>query len=162
MRCDAWAGTLLWWNCQSPVAHRYGLPNHPNSFHGGLFKLNAKLDVDPSLYSLSHFECDGHTVHVLTQWCLPPPLTSTGQSSLFTVHIPVRSPWLPGYTEVTWTPCYMNTGWTFSGQTSYTLKSTEMQGEVAVCLKDRFLEIHWHGWLLVEFLPAQVQSEMSR
>ena len=24
-RCDAWAGTLLWWSCQSPVAHSCGL-----------------------------------------------------------------------------------------------------------------------------------------
>ena len=24
-RCDAWAGTLLWWRCQSPVAHSCGL-----------------------------------------------------------------------------------------------------------------------------------------
>ena len=36
------------------------------------------------LYSLSHFECDGQTVHMLTQWHLLPPLTSTVKSSLFT------------------------------------------------------------------------------
>ena len=36
------------------------------------------------LYLLCHFECDGHTVHVLTQWCLLPPLSSTVKSSLFT------------------------------------------------------------------------------
>ena len=60
------------------------LLNHPNSCCGEMFKLNAKFDVDSLLYSLSHFECDGHTVHMLTQWHLPPPLTSTGKSSLFT------------------------------------------------------------------------------
>ena len=32
-----------------------------------MFKLNANLDPDSLLYSLSHFECDGHTVHMLTQ-----------------------------------------------------------------------------------------------
>ena len=66
------------------VAHRGGLLNHPNSFHGGMFKLNAKFDADSLLYLLSHFECDSHMVHMLTQQHLPPPLTSTVKSSLFT------------------------------------------------------------------------------
>ena len=65
-----------------------------------MVKPNTKSDVDLLLYSLSHFECDGHTVHVLTQWCLPPPLTSTVKSSLFIMHLPVHSPWLPGYIDV--------------------------------------------------------------
>ena len=43
------------------------LLNHPNSFRGGMFKLNAKLDADSLLNLLSPFECDGHTVHMLTQ-----------------------------------------------------------------------------------------------
>ena len=39
MRHDAWVGTLLlWWSCQSPVAHNCGLLNYPNSFHGGMFR----------------------------------------------------------------------------------------------------------------------------
>ena len=46
--------------------------------------LNAKFDANLLLYSLSYFECDGHTVHMLTQWNLLPPLTSTVKSSLFT------------------------------------------------------------------------------
>ena len=52
------------------------LANHLNSFHGGMFKFNTKFDADSLLYSLSHFECHGHTVHMLTQWHLLPPLTS--------------------------------------------------------------------------------------
>ena len=84
MRHDAWAGALLWWNCQSPVAHSCSLLNHWNSFRRGMFKLNAKFNADLSLYSLSYFKCDGHTIHMLTQWHLPPPLTSTVKSSLFT------------------------------------------------------------------------------
>ena len=45
-----------------------------------------------------HCECSGHTVHMLTQQRLPPPLTNTVKSSLFThVH---SSPWLPGYMDV--------------------------------------------------------------
>ena len=46
--------------------------------------LNTKFDADSLLYSLSHFECDSHKVHMLTQLCLPPPLTSTVKASLFT------------------------------------------------------------------------------
>ena len=70
--------------------------NHPNSFCGGMFKLNAKFDTDSLLYSLSHFECDGHTIHMLTQLHLPTPLN--GMCSH--VQIPVHSPWLPGYMDV--------------------------------------------------------------
>ena len=58
--------------------------NYLNSFCGAMFKLNTKFDADLWLYLLSHFECDSHTVHMLTQWHLPPPLTSTVKSSLFT------------------------------------------------------------------------------
>ena len=83
-RCDAWAGVWSCCSCQSLVAHSCGLLSHLNSFHGGIFKLNAKLDADSLLYSLSHFECDGHTVHMLTQQHLLPPLTSTVKLSLFT------------------------------------------------------------------------------
>ena len=77
--------------------------NHLNSLHRGMFKLNAKFDADSLLYSLSHFECNGHTVHTLTQWFPPPPLTSTVKLSLFNMHIPGHSPWLPGYIYVTQT-----------------------------------------------------------
>ena len=82
---DTWVGVLWWWSCQSPVACSCSLLNHLNSLHWGMFKLNAKFDEGLLLYLLSHFECDGHIVHMLiTQWCLPPPLTSTVKSSLFT------------------------------------------------------------------------------
>ena len=41
---------LLWWSCQSPVAHGCGLLNHPYSFRGGMYKLNVKFDADSLLY----------------------------------------------------------------------------------------------------------------
>ena len=47
-------------------------------------ELNAKFDADSLLYSLNHFKCDSHTVHMLTKWRLLPLLTSTVKSSLFT------------------------------------------------------------------------------
>ena len=32
-----------------------------------MFQFNAKFDADPFLYSLSNFDCDGHTVHMLAE-----------------------------------------------------------------------------------------------
>ena len=111
------SGALPWWSCQSPVAHSCCLLNHPNSFPGGMFKLNAKFDADSLFYLLSHFECDSHTVHMLTQWHLPPPLTSTVKLSLFThahsspLSLAARLHWYH-------TNCsYVNNGWNFSRQT---------------------------------------------
>ena len=57
--------------------------NHQSSFWGGMFQLNEKFDADSLLYSLSHFECNSHTVHMLTQQRLPTPWTSTVKFSLF-------------------------------------------------------------------------------
>ena len=119
MRCDAWEGALSWWSCQSPVAHSCSLLNHLNRFHRGMFKFNTKFDADSLLYSLGHFECDSHTVYMLGQWHLPPPLTST-MTLLFT-H--ARSSPLSLAAWLHWCAncsCYINDGWTFSGQTSYT------------------------------------------
>ena len=100
MRRDAWAGTLSQGSCQSPVAPSCGLLNHLNSFGGGMFKLNAKFDADSLLCSLGHFECDSHTVHMLTQWHLPLAQWSCHCSCM---RIPVHSSWLPGYTDVSQT-----------------------------------------------------------
>ena len=66
--------------------HICTLLNHLNSFHREMFKLNTKFDADPLLYLLSHFECDGHTVHMLIQWCLLTPLSSAVKSPLF-IHV---------------------------------------------------------------------------
>ena len=99
MGCDAWAGTLSWWSCQSLVAQSCGFLNHVNSFLGGMSKLNTKFDAVSLLYSLSHFECDGHTVHMLTQWHLPPHWLVQRSHHCSCMSIPVHFPWLPGYID---------------------------------------------------------------
>ena len=111
---------------KSPVAQSCGLLNHLDSFRRGMFKLNAKFEADSLLCSLGHFECDGHTVHMFIPQCLPPPLTSTVRSSLFT-----HAHSSPLSLAVRFHRCcanhshYINNGWTFSEQTSYThLKSS--------------------------------------
>ena len=84
--------------------------------------LNEKFDADSLLYSLSHFECNGHTVHMLTQQYLPPPVTGTVKSSLF-----VYAHSSPLSLAARLHPCrvngslYINNGWTFSRQTLYLL-----------------------------------------
>ena len=114
--CEEAAGSL--------VAHNCGLLNHPNGFHGGMFKLNAKFDTDSLLYLLSHFECNGHTVHMLTQWRLPPPLTSTVKSSLFThAHSSSLSLAARLHRCHASCSCYINNGWTFSRQILYNRNS---------------------------------------
>ena len=58
------SGMLLWWSCQSPVAHSYSLLHHPNSVREGMFKLNATFDAESLLYSLSHFWVEQpHSTH---------------------------------------------------------------------------------------------------
>ena len=73
--------------CAALIAVPKSLLIHPNRLRREMFKLNAKFDEDSLLYLLSHFECDSHTVHMLTQQHLLPPLTSTVSTlkpSLFT------------------------------------------------------------------------------
>ena len=76
------------------VAHSCGLVNHLNSFHRGMFKLNAKFDAYSLSYSLSHFECNSHTVHMISQQSLPPPLTAP--SEVIIVHTCTFQPTLLG------------------------------------------------------------------
>ena len=95
-----------------------------NSFQGGMLKLNTKFDTELFLYWLSHFECHSHTVHMLTQWCRLPPLTSTVKSSLFT-----HEHSSPLSLAASLHPCgancsrYVNNGWAFSRQTTYILRT---------------------------------------
>ena len=87
-----------------------------------MFKLNAKFDGDLLLYSLSDFECDGHTVHMLSQQRLLPPLTSTVTSSLF-AHAHSSPLSLDAGLQRCRAHCSrcINNGWAFSRQPSYTL-----------------------------------------
>ena len=72
------------------------------------------MHADSLFFSLSHFEWDGHTVHMLTQQCLPSPLTSTVKSSLFmhahssSLSLAARLHWCQANH-----PHYINNGWTF-------------------------------------------------
>ena len=121
------------------MAHSCSLLNHLNSFHRGMFKLNANFDADLLLYSLSHFECDGHTVHMLTQWCLPPLLTSTVKLSLFMhVHSSPLSLAARLHQCSTNHSHYINNGWTFSRQNI----DTHIYTYIYIFLKQIYICIH--------------------
>ena len=93
--------------------------SHPNTFCRGMLKLTGKFDANSLLYLFSYFECDSHTVHMLTPWCLPPPLTSTVRMSLFThAHSSPLSLAARSHGSCANHSPYINDGWTFSGQTS--------------------------------------------
>ena len=84
-----------------------------------LFKtLCSKFGADSLCYSLSHSECDSHTVHMLTQQCLLPPLTSTVKLSLFThAHSSPHSLIIRIHHCHANHSHYINNGWTLSGLT---------------------------------------------
>ena len=100
MRCDAWAGALSWWSCQSPVAHSCGLLNHLNSFCGGMFILMQNLmqiHCSPCSVILNEmatqYTCSlrrRHHLQWLAQW----------RHHCSCTHIPVHLPWLPVYIDV--------------------------------------------------------------
>ena len=71
--------------------------------------LMAKFNADSLLYSLSHLECDSHTVHMLTQLHLLLVQWSRHYSHTC---IPVQSPWLPGDVNVVQTILVI---WTMAG-----------------------------------------------
>ena len=114
-RRDAWSGTLLWWSCQSPdpIAAAFWVIWIVSVEECS--SLTQKFDAETLLYSLSHFEWDSHTVHMLTQWHLLPPLTNTVKSSLFT-----HANSSPLSLAASLHRCranhsfYINNGWTFS------------------------------------------------
>ena len=95
-RHDAWAGVLSCWRCQSPVARSCSRLHHPESFCGGMFKLNTKFDAD-LLFCLhtmaTQYTCSLKGVyhpHWLVQW----------SHHCSCMRIPVHSLWLSSYVDV--------------------------------------------------------------
>ena len=96
------------------------LLSHLNSFHRGILKLITRCDADLLLYSLSHFACDDHTVHMLIQ-CLPSPTIKVKPSLLTHAHSsPLSLAARLHGCHANRSP-YSNNGGTFSRQTLYVL-----------------------------------------
>ena len=71
-RCDACVGALLWWSCQSPVAHSCSFLNHPNSFHAGMFKLNKIWCRFVALLAQSFWMRRPHSTHAHSRASITP------------------------------------------------------------------------------------------
>ena len=103
MRPDEWAGVLLWWSCQSPVALFAAFwiiwivsTEECSSLTQNLMQIccytrSVILNVTATQYSysLNSINCP----HWLVQW----------SHHCSHMCIPVHSPWLPGYINVTQT-----------------------------------------------------------
>ena len=64
-------------------------------------KFEAKLDADLLIYSVGHFECDGHTVHKLTQRHLTADCFAPRESDCSCTRSKVSSHWLSSYIKAT-------------------------------------------------------------
>ena len=91
-----------------------------------------------------------------TQWCLPPPLTSTVKSSLFT-HAHSSSLSLAARLHQCYTHhfYYINNGWTFSGQTSY-ISHWEYASCLLLCWWGYFWKVPKDGDWLAKDKGSQV------
>ena len=75
-------------------------------------------------------KCNGHTVHMLTQQHLPPPVTSTVKLSLFThAHSNPLSLAARLHRYNTNHSHYINNIWTSSGQTSYNKNNNRREND---------------------------------
>ena len=102
-RHDAWVSALSWWSCQSPVAHGCSFLN---------IRVVSAKKCSGLTQNLLQIHCSTHSVildAVATQYTCSlncvycPHWLIQWSHHCSCVHIPVHSPWLPGYTEVTQT-----------------------------------------------------------
>jgi hypothetical protein len=75
----------------APQQPRFGSPRLP-AFS------KAKIDVEREEIC----ECDGYTVHKLSQWRLTADLLAPKESYCLRMHSKVSSEWLPSYIKATW------------------------------------------------------------
>jgi len=60
-----------------------------------------RIDADSLICSLGHCECDGHTVHKLSQWRLTADWLAPRESDCSRIRRKVSSDWLPIYIKST-------------------------------------------------------------
>ena len=123
IRRDAWVDALLWWSCQSPVAHSCGLLNHLNSFVEEWSSVPQNLMLNHcSIFSVilnamaTQYTCSVKGIYSLK--CLT--YRHLQYSEVVIVHIFTSQSTFLGC-QLHWCCTnhshYINNGWTFSGQT---------------------------------------------
>ena len=125
-RCDTRAGSLLWWSCQSPVAHSCGLLNHLNTsteecsnWMQNLMQIHCPswsviLNVTATQYTCSLSGI--YHPHWLVQW-----RHHCSHAHYSPLSLVARSHWCCVNDS-----CCINNGWTFSRQTLYTIRDSEL------------------------------------
>ena len=68
----------------------------PETLHDSC-RMDRRIDADSLICSLGHCQCDGHTVHKLSQRCLPAGLLDPRESDCSRMRSKVSSNWLPSY-----------------------------------------------------------------
>jgi len=63
--------------------------------------MGRRIVVMKPIFSLGHCECDGHTVHKLSQRRLTAELLAPRDSNCIRMHSKVSSDWLPSYIKAT-------------------------------------------------------------
>jgi len=63
--------------------------------------MGRRIVVMKLICSLGHCECDGHTVHKLSQWRLTADWLAPQESDCSRMHSKVSSDWLPSYIKAT-------------------------------------------------------------
>ena len=107
---------------------------------------SLRQDLMWRLSVLSNFEWEGCTVHMPTPRCLPPSLTSTVKSSLFT-HVHSSSFFLAARLhQCCVNHFHINNGWTVSGQAFYLKQRKCSVHEDSSCLLSPFSEKHEDDW----------------
>jgi hypothetical protein len=65
-------------------------------------RMGRRIVVMKLICSLGHCECEGHTVHKLSQWRLTADWLAPRESDCSRMHSEVSSDWLPNYIKATW------------------------------------------------------------
>jgi len=65
-------------------------------------RMGRRIVVMKLICSLGHCECDGHTVHKLSQWSLTAEWLAPRHSECSRTRSKISSDWLPSYIMATW------------------------------------------------------------
>ena len=119
-RCDAWEGSLLWWSCLSPIAVDFWIipivsAEECPSLTQNLMQIHCSTHSVILNANVTQYTCSLNGIyhpHWLVQW---------SKWSLFMhVHSSPLSLAARLHQCCENCSCYINSGWTSSGQTSYT------------------------------------------
>ena len=103
-------------------------------------RMGRCIDADSLICSLGHCECEGHTVHKLSQQRLTADLLAPQESDCSWMHSKVSSDWLPSYINATRLVLEIFTmAEYFLDRLHIMLRTTDVQG----CSQMHFFQYVW-------------------